>query len=651
MISINNLSVRFGNFELFSDIGFMINKKDRIGLVGKNGAGKTTLLKVINGDISPSQGLVSIPTDIKIGYLPQQMILKNANVSVFNETKNAFKEVLNLQKEIDKINTQIADYHNYNDDEYLKLIEKLAHFSEHLNIIGVDNIDQNIEKVLKGLGFLQTDLQRKITEFSGGWRMRVELAKILLQNPDIILLDEPTNHLDIEAIQWLETFLETYRGAVLTISHDRAFLDNITNRTIEINLGKIYDYKVSYSQFKILQQERIEQQIAAHENQQKLINDTERFIERFRYKATKANQVQSRIKQLEKLDRLEVDELDNAAMNIKFPPAPRTGDIVVKADELYQTYDGKKNILENINLIVERGEKIAFVGRNGEGKTTLAKVIIGELEHSGLLKIGHNVKIGYFAQNQDELLDPELTVFETLDKIAIGDVRTKLRDILGSFLFSGEDIDKKVKVLSGGEHSRLSLAKLLLEPYNLLVLDEPTNHLDMRSKDILKQALLKFDASLIIVSHDRYFLDGLVDKVYEFKNNKINQHIGGIYDFLRKKKLENLKELEQKQNTQISKTKEKASDNKTLYLERKELEKQRRSIQNKIQKAEKEIEKLEKEIETLNKILSNPEEMHTEKLNTAFNMFEKLNSQLEKQMKTWEEAENQLQEFEKNNIS
>lgn len=650
MISVNNLTIRFGNFELFSDIGFLINKRDRIGLVGKNGAGKSTLLKVINGDISPNEGNISVPTDIKIGYLPQQMILENAKLSVFEEARTAFQNVLEIQTEIDKLNVQIANYHDYTEDEYSKLIEKLTHLSEHLNIIGADNIEQNIEKVLKGLGFSQTDFQRKISEFSGGWKMRVELAKILLQNPDVILLDEPTNHLDIEAIQWLESFLETYGGAVLVISHDRAFLDNVTNRTIEINLGKIYDYKVSYSKFKVLQQERLAQQIAAYENQQKLIEDTERFIERFRYKATKANQVQSRIKQLEKLDRLEIDELDNAAMNIKFPPAPRSGDIVVKIDELSQTYDGKKYILNKIDLIVERGEKIAFVGRNGEGKTTLSKVIIGELEYSGELKIGHNVKIGYFAQNQDELLDPELTVFETLDRIAVGDIRTKLRDILGSFLFSGEDIDKKVKVLSGGEHSRLSLAKLLLEPYNLLVLDEPTNHLDMRSKDILKQALLKFDGSLIIVSHDRYFLDGLVDKVYEFKNHKIRQHIGGIYDFLRKKKIENLKELEQKEKVQASQTKEKVSENKILYLERKEIERQRRSLQNKVEKAEKEIERLEKEIETLHNLLSNPEKIDAEEANAVFEKFSKLNSELEHQMDLWEKAGNELHEFEENNF-
>ncbi len=648
MISIYNLSLRFGNFELLSEVGFMINKRDRIGLVGKNGAGKSSLLKMIKGDLSPSEGNISIPNDTKIGYLPQQLILKSVNTTVFQETKKAFNDIIQVQKEIDKINIELSKFHDYESEKYSKLIERLSHLSEYLNIIGLDDIDQNIEKVLKGLGFLQTDLERKVTEFSGGWKMRIELAKILLQNPDVILLDEPTNHLDIEAIQWLETFLETYRGAVLTISHDRAFLDNVTDRTIEINLGKIYDYKVSYSKFKILQQERIEQQLAAYENQQKLINDTEKFIERFRYKATKANQVQSRIKQLDKLERLEVDVLDNASMNIKFPPAPRSGDVVIKTDELFQTYDGVKYVLNKIDLIVERGEKIAFVGRNGEGKTTLSKVIIGELEYSGLCKLGHNVKIGYFAQNQDELLDPELTVFQSLDKIAVGDIRTKIRDILGSFLFSGEDIDKKVKVLSGGEHSRLSLAKLLLEPYNLLVLDEPTNHLDLRSKDILKQALLKYDGTLIIVSHDRYFLDGLVDKVYEFKNNKIRQHIGGIYDFLQKKKLENLQELEHAEKNQNLKQKDKTSDNKIQYLERKEIDKKRRSIQNKINNAEKEIDKIEKEIETLNKLFNEPQNLDTDKTNTIFNMLEKLNSELEKQMVLWENAQNEIDKFDNN---
>ena len=646
MISLNNLSIRFGGFELFSNIGFMINKRDRIGLVGKNGAGKSTLLKVISGKVPPTEGNVSLPSDVTVGYLPQQMILSNTEATVFEEAKEAFKEVFKIQNDIDNINHKIGEISDYTGQHYSDLLEDLNNLNAQLHIFGVTNIESETERVLKGLGFSRTDLTRKISEFSGGWRMRIELAKILLSNPDVILLDEPTNHLDIEAIQWLEYFLETYKGAVLVISHDRAFLDNVTTRTIEINLGKIYDYKVTYSKFKILQEERIQQQLAAYENQQKLINDTEKFIERFRYKATKANQVQSRIKQLEKLDRVEVDELDSSSLNIKFSPAPRSGDIVVETKELNKCY-GEKEVLRKIDLVIERGEKVAFVGRNGEGKTTLSRIIVGELDHTGGLKIGHNVKIGYFAQNQDELLDPELTVFETLDKIAVGDIRTKLRDILGSFLFSGEDIDKKVKVLSGGEHSRLSLAKLLLEPYNLLVLDEPTNHLDMRSKDILKQALRKFDGTLILVSHDRYFLDGLVDKVYEFKERKILQHIGGIYDFIKKRKLETLKDLEIKDKINSSQvTKEKLSDNKQQYLERKEQEKKRRGFQNKIEKLEKEIEKLEKEIATLNNILSKPEDLEPSKLDGIYNMFTKLNKDLEIQVHYWEEACLELEDFE-----
>ncbi|MDD3741160.1 MAG: ABC-F family ATP-binding cassette domain-containing protein [Bacteroidales bacterium] len=646
MISINNLSIRFGNFDLFTDIGFMINKRDRIGFVGKNGAGKTTLFKVICGEISPTDGIISKPTDIRIGYLPQQMILKRADRDILTETKEAFKELFLMKEELNKINQKIADISDYDDKEYTRLVERLTYINEHLNISGLENVEQEIEKILKGLGFLRSDLTRKVSEFSGGWRMRIELAKILLQNPDAILLDEPTNHLDIEAIQWLEEFLETYKGAVIVISHDRAFLDNVTNRTIEINMGRIYDYKVSYSKFKVLQQERIQQQIASFENQQKLINDTERFIERFRYKATKANQVQSRIKQLDKLDRIEVDELDNARVNFKFSPAPRSGDIVIETSELSKAY-GKTLVLDKIDLVIERGEKVSFVGRNGEGKTTLSRIINSEIPYEGGLKIGHNVKIGYFAQNQDEVLNPELTVFETLDKVAVGDIRTKIRDILGSFLFSGEDIDKKVKVLSGGEHSRLSLAKLLLEPYNLLLLDEPTNHLDMKSKDILKQALLKYDGTLIIVSHDRYFLDGLVDKVYEFRDKKIRLHIGGIYDFIRNRKIESLKEIEIKDKIQEIKSKNKVSDNKLQYLERKETEKIRRNIQNKISRAEKEIENLEKEITTLNNLLAEPDKIDAGKTQTIFSMFTKLNNELAKKMAEWEELSNKLEEFEK----
>lgn len=644
MISVNNLTVRFGGFELFSNFGFMINPRDRIGLVGKNGAGKSTLLKIINGEITPDEGSISGSSDIKIGYLPQQMKIADKDINILDEAKTAFDSIIEYQNRLDNINKEISEISNAQSEEYLKLFDELTFLNEQLSIHGAENIESDTVKVLRGLGFKQSDFVRPVKEFSGGWRMRIELAKILLRNPEIILLDEPTNHLDIEAIQWLEEFMETYKGAVLLISHDRAFLDNVTNRTIEINAGKLYDYKVTYSKFKILQEERIEQQIAAYENQQKTINDTEKFIERFRYKATKANQVQSRVKQLEKMDLIEIDDLDNAAMNIKFPPAPRSGDIVVETKELTKSY-GKLNVLKDIDFVVERGEKIAFVGRNGEGKTTLSRIIVQELEYDGKLKIGHNVNIGYFAQNQDELLDPNLTVFETLDKVAVGDVRTKIRDILGSFLFSGEDIDKKVKVLSGGEHSRLSLAKLLLEPYNLLVLDEPTNHLDIRSKDLLKHALEKYTGTLIIVSHDRYFLDGLVDKVYEFRDKKIKQHIGGIYDFIRRRKIADLKEIEAKNDSE-KKTKANAvSDNKQQYLERKDKERKRRSLEKKVSKYEQEIEQLEVEIANLNNILSEPDKHEQKKLETTYSMFSKLNEKLEIAMSLWENSQSDLDEF------
>ena len=644
MIAINNVSVLFGGFELFSNISFMLNKNDRIGLVGKNGAGKSTLLKIINKQISPTSGTISMPNDIKIGYLPQQMPFSQKDITVLNETLTAFDEILFLQEELKRVTNILENSNNFSDNSYLQLLDRQQHLIEFLHIHEVANIQGDTEKVLKGLGFSTEDLNRKISEFSGGWKMRIELAKILLKNPDALLLDEPTNHLDIEAIQWLEDFLEVYKGALILISHDRAFLDNVTRRTLEINNRKLYDYKVAYSQFKILQQERIEQQKAAYENQQKLISDTEDFIERFRYKATKANQVQSRIKQLDKLEIIEIDDLDTASMRFRFPPAPRSGDIVVEGENLTKKY-GEKYILNDIDFVIERGEKVAFVGRNGEGKTTLSKMLVGDVDFEGKLKIGHNVKIGYFAQNQDELLDPELTVFQTLDVIAVGDIRTKLRDILGSFLFSNEDIDKKVKVLSGGECSRLSLAKLLLEPYNLLILDEPTNHLDMRSKDILKQALQMFDGTLIIVSHDRYFLDGLVSKVYEFKNKKIRLHVGGIYDFLRKRKIENLRDIEIKDKI-VELKQENKSDNKQQYLNRKEVERQRRMLQSKIDKAEKEIEQLEMAIFAVNSKIEKSENLDFETINNLSLEHEKLNEDLLKVMAEWENYCLEKEEFE-----
>jgi ATP-binding cassette, subfamily F, member 3 len=640
MISINQVSVNFGGFSLFSDISFMINPKDRVGLVGKNGAGKSTLLKIILGIDQPTEGTVSKPKELSFGYLPQQMTYASGK-TVLQEALTAFESLNKIEKQIDKINLEIASREDYESDEYHGLIDKLTELNERLQILGIADKDAMVEQTLKGLGFKTEDLVRQTTEFSGGWRMRIELAKILLQKPDVLLLDEPTNHLDIESIQWLEDFLKNYHGAVVLISHDRAFLDNITKRTIEILLGKVYDYKVSYSKYQELRKERYEQQMATYENQQKKIADTEKFIERFRYKATKSVQVQSRIKQLEKMDRIEVDELDNAAIHFKFPPAPRSGAIVVETERLSKSY-GENNILHEIDLIVERGEKIAFIGRNGEGKTTLSKIVTGNLDYDGTLKMGHNVKIGYYAQNQDELLDEQKTVFETLDDIAVGDIRTQVRNILGSFLFSGETIEKKVKVLSGGERSRLAMAKLLLEPYNLLVLDEPTNHLDIRSKEILKQALISYDGTLMVVSHDRDFLDGLVNNLYEFRNKKIKQHSGNIYEFLKKKKVESFKEIERKKVDKTVEAEEKVSENKQSYLERKETEKQRRKIVNKITAVEDKITKLEAEIEKAEQLMSEGKEVES----NFFQQYEQLKKDLEKEMHDWENLQIELEEFE-----
>ena len=545
MISVDKISLNFGGFELFREISFLINPRDRIGLTGKNGAGKTTLLKMMSGKLSPSSGRISMPRDTTIGYLPQQMVLSDDR-TVIEETRLAFDQLLNLHAEMDVLNHQIAVREDFHSEEYLKLLDLVHEKSERYTILGGDNYEADLEQTLTGLGFDRSDFNRPTAEFSGGWRMRIELAKLLLRKPDVFLLDEPTNHLDIESIQWLEDFLKNYRGAVVLVSHDKAFLDNITTRTIEISLGRISDQKMNYSAFTVWKEEQREQQMAAFRNQQKLIDETERFIERFRYKATKAVQVQSRIKALDRLDRLEVEEEDTARINLRFPPSPRSGNVILEARHISKKY-GSLEVLNDISLDVMKGERIAFVGRNGEGKTTLARIIMGELEHQGMMKLGHNVKIGYFAQNQAQLLDGNYTVLETIDRIAVGDVRTRIRDILGSFLFSGEEVEKKVSVLSGGERSRLAMIRLLLEPVNFLVLDEPTNHLDMRSKDILKQALSAFDGTILLVSHDREFLDGLVTCVYEFRNKKIRQHLGGIYDFLQRKKLDSLKELEARQ--------------------------------------------------------------------------------------------------------
>ena len=545
MISIDNLTVSFGGWTLFDEVSFLVNPKDRIGLVGKNGAGKTTLLRIITGEQQATSGAVTRNSDCTIGYLPQQMKVADTT-TLIDETAKAFAEVIAIENEIEQITAALAERDDYESAEYEQLMHRLDECNNRYHILGGDSRDADIEKTLLGLGFRREDFNRPTSQFSGGWRMRIELAKLLLRRPSLFLLDEPTNHLDIESIQWLEEYLRNYNGAVLLISHDRAFLDNVTNRTIEISLGKIYDYKVPYSKYVVLRRERREQQMAAYENQQRMIEKTEEFIERFRYKPTKSNQVQSRIKQLERLERIEVDEEDLATLNIKFPPAPRTGQIVAEVKEVGKSF-GAKHVFSGANFVIERGEKIALVGRNGEGKTTLARMLVGELTPSeGSIRLGANVDVGYYAQNQEDLMDGEITVFDTLDRVAVGDIRTRLRDILGAFLFRGEDIDKKVKVLSGGERSRLAMARLMLSPHNLLIMDEPTNHMDMRSKDILKEALMRFDGTVIVVSHDREFLDGMVDKIYEFRDGGVKEYLGGIYYFLEKRKVESLAEIERK---------------------------------------------------------------------------------------------------------
>lgn len=592
MFAAENLTVDFTGTPLFEDISFLINPKEKIALVGKNGAGKSTLLKIFAGLQQSSHGRVVIPKNATIGYLPQHLLVKDEK-TVLEDVKSAFSKLLDTQAILDKLNNELASRTDYDSQEYNDIIEAVAMYNERLSIMGAHNMMGEIEKTLLGLGFLRTDFDRNTSEFSGGWRMRIELAKILLSHPDILLLDEPTNHLDIESIQWLEQFLASSSSALLLVSHDKAFLDAVTTRTIEISLGRIYDYKANYSKYLELRAEQREQQLRAFENQQKMIADTEDFIERFRYKATKAVQVQSRIKQLEKLQRIEVDEEDNSALRLKFPPAPHSGVLPVDIEALTKKYDSLL-VLDNIDMQISRGEKVAFVGKNGEGKSTLVKCIMNEVEYSGKLKLGHGVKIGYFAQNQASLLDENLTVFETVDYAAVGDIRTKIRDILGAFMFGGAASDKKVKVLSGGERSRLAMIKLLLEPANLLILDEPTNHLDMRSKDVLKEAIRAFDGTVILVSHDRDFLDGLVNKVYEFANHKVKLHLGGIKEFLEEKKIDNLKEIERRAVTTESKSSDNApSENKLAYEARKELSKKIKKIERSIADTEKEIEQLE----------------------------------------------------------
>nr|WP_321452195.1 ABC-F family ATP-binding cassette domain-containing protein [uncultured Carboxylicivirga sp.] len=640
MVSINQLTVDFGGFKLFEDVSFLINPKDRIGLIGKNGAGKSTLLKIIAGYMEPSSGMVTKPRDFKIGYLPQHMNYTDTR-NVIDEVEQAFSEIKDLERDIESINQEIAERTDYESESYMKLLDRLNEKTERFNIMGGANHTGLIESTLKGLGFEQSDFTRNTGEFSGGWRMRIELAKILLEQPDIFLLDEPTNHLDIDSIQWLEDFLKTYSGAVVLISHDKAFLDNITKRSIEISLGRIYDYKANYSRFMELRQERREQQLNAYRNQQKKIEDTEKFIERFRYKATKSVQVQSRIKQLEKIERIEVDEFDKAALNIKFPVAPRSGTVVVKADKLTKAF-GDLLVLDEVDIAIERGEKVAFVGRNGEGKTTMSRIIMNELAHQGKLEMGHNVKIGYFAQNQAERLDDNHTIFETIDFVATGDIRTKIRDLLGAFMFSGDTVDKKVSVLSGGERTRLAMVKLLLEPVNLLILDEPTNHLDMRSKDILKEALRDFEGTVILVSHDREFLDGLVDKVYEFRHHKIKEYLGGIYYFLEKKKLENLNDLNIKTSVIAQNDEKTESASKLSYEERKELSKKVKKAERAVADFEAGIAKLEEKLEQLTEAISQPENAGDEQMFKDYHQVEK---DLEIQMEEWENAQIQLEEL------
>ncbi len=640
MVSVRDLSVSFGSFDLLSNISFLINDQDRIGLTGRNGAGKSTLLKAIAGLISPSSGSVDMSKEVTTGYLPQQMEVSDTT-TILNETLTAFAELINLSAEIERISAEIAHRDDYHSPEYLKLCDHLTETEERYRMLGGDSYLVEAEQTLTGLGFERKDFNRPTRELSGGWRMRIEIAKLILKKPSLFLLDEPTNHLDIESIEWLESFLKGYQGAVMMVSHDRAFLDHITLRTIEISVGRIYDYKVPWSEYVVLRADRRAQQLAAYRNQQKMIDDTEKFIERFRYKATKAVQVQSRIKQLDKIERIEIDEEDFSEINLRFPPAPRSGTVVLEAENLSKAY-GRHIVLNHIVLTITRGEKVAFVGRNGEGKTTLARVIVGELDHEGQLKTGHNVKTGYFAQNQDELLDENLTVFQTIDYVAKGEIRFKMRDMLAAFLFRGEDIDKKVKVLSGGERSRLALVRLLLEPFNLLVLDEPTNHLDMRSKDILKQALARYDGTLIVVSHDRDFLDGLVTKVFEFRYTRIKENIGGIYDFLRKKKLANLRDIEKRDATAREAMKEETA-NKQKYLERKENERNLRKLRRKMENAENGIKALEDELKRIEvELMVNTNPAETEEL---YKRYEELKVKLNKEMDTWAACSHEYEEF------
>lgn len=644
MISIQNLSVEFNSTALFSGVNFVINKRDKIALVGKNGAGKSTMLKIIAGLQEPTGGVVAAQKDITIGYLPQQMILTDER-SVVEEVRTVFGKLDEMKASLARMNTELAERTDYESESYAELIDRISNLSDLVQMEESENGEAELEKTLLGLGFVRSDFDRNTSEFSGGWRMRIELAKLLLMRPDVLLLDEPTNHLDIESIQWLETFLKQKANVVVLVSHDRAFIDNVTNRTLEISCGKVYDYQVNYSKYVVLHQERIEQQMRAYENQQKQIQQTERFIERFRYKATKSVQVQSRIKQLEKIEEIEVDEVDNSRLNLKFPPAPRSGDYPVICEGVAKKY-GDHTVFSNVDLTIKRGEKVAFVGKNGEGKSTLVKCIMNEIPYDGNLKIGHNVKIGYFAQNQASLLDGEITVFDTIDQVAVGDIRTKIRDILGAFMFGGEASDKKVKVLSGGEKTRLAMIRLLLEPVNLLILDEPTNHLDMKTKDVLKQAIADFDGTVIVVSHDRDFLDRLVEKVYEFGGGKVREHLGGIYDFLQHKQMESLRELEKSvpsktDNDQIQEPA--VSSGKQSYAEKKEFEKQIRKAERLVKDAEAKVSQLEAELKVVeDKLAAGATD------NDLFERHGEVSKSLDAAMSEWEDATMELENLKNN---
>ena len=641
MISVEGLKVEFSAKPLFQDVSFVVNDKDRIALVGKNGAGKSTMLKILCGIQKPDAGVVAVPNDTTIGYLPQVMHLTD-DTTLREETRKAFADVLKQKERVAKMERELAERTDYESESYMELVEKFSHEHDRFMLLGADNYEAELERTLLGLGFNKTDFERPTSEFSGGWRMRIELAKILLQRPDVLLLDEPTNHLDIESIQWLEQFLVQSAKALVLVSHDRAFINNVTNRTLEISCGRTVDYKVKYDEYLVLRAERREQQLRAYENQQKEIADIKDFIEKFRYKATKAVQVQSRIKQLEKIVPIEIDEVDTSALRLKFPPCLRSGDYPVICNEVQKNY-GAHTVFSNVNLTIKRGEKVAFVGKNGEGKSTLVKCIMNEIPFDGELKVGHNVQIGYFAQNQAQLLDESLSVFETIDNVAKGDIRLCINDILGAFMFGGEASDKKVKVLSGGERTRLAMIKLLLEPVNLLILDEPTNHLDLVSKEVLKEAIKAFDGTAIIVSHDREFLDGLVEKVYEFGEGKVREHLGGIYDFLQSKKIDSLTMLELSKNVSSPEPEPvEKTENKLNYAERKELQKQLNRIEKAIKETEKDIEKYETRVKELEEILLKPE--HASDMG-LINEYTNITAQLEKSNEKWLELSEEKEQI------